>query len=364
MLTVALVLSGCGTPLVEEELDGLRALSGVVSSNRSGVARLRFDVLDDETSVLVTSEVEPPLEVFVRSLIDPQGEQVLSAEELLSEPFSKTNAVFVNAVNSLNWPVIEADRSLTPGRWELELGVVDEELSFTQSDVALDLLLKSDPDLESGRLDVALIYTDDLRDDDAVVAAVEGATDQWKSIYAAAGIELSFETFILDEVELLPPAFGEEPRIVDVAASTPARTVNVLISDLIDVPDKDILGIAGDIPGPLVPTRRSAIQISMAFAAGLDGSYDELDIRTLAETMAHETAHFLGLFHPVERNGWSRWDVLEDTPQCGGETPCRRQLGNNLMFPFPLCTTDTYCVEQSEITPDQAAVIQRYVGTH
>jgi Metallo-peptidase family M12 len=69
-----------------------------------------------------------------------------------------------------------------------------------------------------------------------------------------------------------------------------------------------ILGEASGIPGNIVPgTNESGVAISMAdFPNGLDG---------IAATWAHETGHWLGLFHTTEANGRS-FDPLPDTPQC------------------------------------------------
>lgn len=70
-----------------------------------------------------------------------------------------------------------------------------------------------------------------------------------------------------------------------------------------------ILGISGGIPGPplLQGTHRSGVAISLT----QDGLPPGV---TAATTMAHETGHFLGLFHTSEQSFTGIHDPLPDTP--------------------------------------------------
>ena len=354
---------GCQSTLVDAgEVDGARYLYGTVGARGNGLARVTIEVEEGEDALLVSSRpVEPPFEVFVRRLTDPNGVNVLLASDLTGIQFSKTNAVFVDAVSTLNWPVSDADAALVPGTYELEIGVVDDTLNFASQAVDIDVLLKSDEDFATGALAVSVVYTDGLEEDDSVVDAVDDALAQWQALYAQAGIDVQFDVVVVDESGLLPPAFGLEERYVEFSEATPARTVTLVLSETIAIDDLEVLGIAGDIPAPLIPTTRSAVQISLAMAAGPDGSFDDLDTRILAETMAHETAHYLGLFHPVEREAWRQWDILEDTSQCRNESACVERLGGNLMFPYPVCNLRT-CTPQNELSANQVSVLNRAVA--
>lgn len=70
-----------------------------------------------------------------------------------------------------------------------------------------------------------------------------------------------------------------------------------------------ILGIAGGIPGPpgVHGTTHSGVAVTMA-------GYERAPTR-LAQTMAHEGGHFMGLFHTTEAEG-TAFDPLPDTPEC------------------------------------------------
>ncbi len=359
--TLALLVA-CGPDLTEVLDGGRRHLYGTVRASPSGTAKVKVQVHPGESAMLVTAEVPRPWAVHVRSLRDPSGVEVFQAFEFNASDHNKTNGGFVASTATLNWPVLEADPGLAPGKWELELGVVDEALQFTQQDVELDVLLKGDLDLGAGRIQVAVVFTGGAEDDLELREAVRDAKEIWTELYATVGMEVSFgddRGFAVPDVG--PPAFGDEAAYREIATQTGVPYVNLVISpEITGTGLEQIFGIAGDIPGPLVPTPRSGVQISATLAAGPDGRFSAEDTRLLAETMAHETMHFLGLFHPVEAS-YDAWDVLDDTPECSDESGCIDELGSNLMFPFPVCSVAS-CVPQDDITPLQAAVAQRYTG--
>lgn len=101
------------------------------------------------------------------------------------------------------------------------------------------------------------------------------------------------------------------------------------------------LGFSGGIPGPAFTpgTRHSGVAVS---TLGSPAILSDDHARGLGRTMAHEAAHFLGLFHTTEING-QRHDPLSDTPECpkGNDanndglvaaSECSNFDGHNLMF--------------------------------
>ena len=119
-----------------------------------------------------------------------------------------------------------------------------------------------------------------------------------------------------------------------------------------------ILGESGGIPGtPIRGTTSSGLAVTTAnFPLGLDD---------IALTAAHETSHWLGLFHTTEARGNS-FDPLPDTPQCpvvpydtnldGIMEPqeCVTQDATNLMF-----WTSVATIPASILTPNQGFVMLR-----
>lgn len=70
-----------------------------------------------------------------------------------------------------------------------------------------------------------------------------------------------------------------------------------------------ILGLAGGPPGvaSVGGTSKSGVVVSVANAAAAP--------EQVSLIMAHEGGHFVGLFHPTEKDG-ARFDPLDDTPEC------------------------------------------------
>jgi len=353
------VASGCGSGWTEETADGLRHLSQDFTSTSSGTVRFDVPVEEGEDALLLTARVDSPLRTHVRSFADPDDALLFEATEFNDSPYSKTNAGFIAETVTLNWPILGEDSDLVDGRYTVELGIVDEDKQFAEGSVSVDVFLKSDTAFDDGALDVAIVYTADLDDDDDIREAVEDAKVIWADLYDSMGIEVAFEGFTVDAAELHPPALGTETAYIAIDETTPLRAVNLVLSpEILDFPS--VFGIAGDIPGPLVATERSAVQISTSLASGVDGRFTEEEVRLFSETMAHEVGHYLGLFHPVELS-YDAWDVIDDTPECDSQGQCENQLGDNLMFPYPICSVFS-CTAQTEITDHQAEVAGRYTA--
>ena len=82
----------------------------------------------------------------------------------------------------------------------------------------------------------------------------------------------------------------------------------------------------------------------------------------MAETMAHEVGHYLGLFHPVEfdlNTGlFVEGDVHGDTGTCTTFAQCSAN-GTDQLLMFP---TALPSVTQQTISGEQSASMHRWVG--
>jgi hypothetical protein len=126
-----------------------------------------------------------------------------------------------------------------------------------------------------------------------------------------------------------------------------------LVQEITSSSGGTILGLSAGPPGlPTVSgTSKSGMVVTMA-----DLHDDPLAV---ARIIAHEGAHFLGLFHTTEKDG-TRHDPLDDTPECstnddansnGTLEPSECPDGDNLMF---WGQSDT-----SELSDDQSWVLRR-----
>ncbi|MBW2257444.1 MAG: hypothetical protein JRI25_22990 [Deltaproteobacteria bacterium] len=193
------------------------------------------------------------------------------------------------------------------------MGVVDLELQYVADiEVDLDVVLKQDPDLGSGRLEVDLVYAGTADGDTELKRAMEQAIGVWRDLYDQIGIALSVaERGWESDGDIAAPGFGSGELYEAISDSAPLGSVVVVVVDEFE-DGEGIYGVAGGIPGPLVGSERSVVAVNAITNSGPDLVFSEEEERLLGETMAHEVLHYLGLFHPVEPD-WAQWDALEDT---------------------------------------------------
>ena len=358
--TVALFFAlGCTGP-IEGETDGLRTLSASATTNNDGLATVSFDV-DGEDAMLLTVQPDDPNLAYFSKLTDPNGTVVFDAESLWQDSRSVSGGAYPDSVVSLNWPALPGADPLQTGRWTAEIGVVDTDYYYVGgAGVTFDGELKVDGTFASGELDADVIYTGQTGSDPEIVAAIEDAVEYWKDLYAQIGLDLVVEYWDYPDLDsIAKPGYGNAADYVSMADMTPFRAVNVVITEEIEN-GSGLFGIAGGIPGPLVSTGNSGVAVSSTMHSGPDLRFDDGEIGVLGETLAHETGHFLGLFHPVEAT-YDLWDSLDDTPECSTENGCIEALGQNLMYPYPICDQSS-CWPQDELTDDQGDVANQYTA--
>ena len=204
-----------------------------------------------------------------------------------------------------------------------------------------------------------------IEGNDDLVRGTEAAVARWQTIYGDIGIDLDVTLQVWNGPSTLaPPAIGDGDSWLSLAQGKDLRTINVVMAPFVEG-GRGVYGVAGSIPGALRATDRSGVLINASEALGVDGVLSAADERLLSETLAHEVGHYLGLYHPVE-SSYALWDSLEDTDQCTSASSCANILGDNMMFPSPVCEsepcTPENLVSQTMITHDQAAVAHRYTG--
>lgn len=358
-LTLSL-LAGCGTPWIETIDGNWRRLATTARSGSAGSLRVTVDPGPVETSMLVTIEPEDPaIDAHVRTL-QIGGSVPFRADTEVNSDRAKTNAGYIGHVVTMNWPVLELDGPLQPVTHKLGIGLVDTGLAYTKGTARVSVLLKADPDTTRGRLGVNVVFAGATAQDGGLVRATEEAVEIWRQIYVGVGIELDVTWFdFAGPGALQVPGQGDAEIYHEIADSTGFGGVNLVIAEDI-VGFSDLFGFAGGIPGPLVPTELSAVVVSAAMAGGTDGQFNPREVQLLAETMAHEVGHSLGLYHPVETT-FTSWDALDDTPECDAEFACKQALGTNLMYPTPVCD-GVGCLLQIDLSEEQGGVANRYTG--
>jgi hypothetical protein len=357
------LLGACrGPELIEGHLGSYRSLETVAETDRQG--RLTLDIVPDEgeNALLATAVPDDPRRLTLVQSFAIDGEVVYDSEAETPSDRRRTNAGFASETATLNWPITPDDLALAPGRRHvLELGLVDADLAYVQGMLDVQILLGTDPDLAEGTLVVDLVTYGVLADDATLTAATDAAVEVWKAIYADIGIALDIRPRVLTGEPLGPPtdpAMAEQWRAL--SASGPPDAVHLVLSPDDVAGPAGVVGVAGDIPGALVPSPRSGIRMLPERICGVDGACDPAEVQTYGELLAHEVGHYLGLFHPTE-DTWDRWDAHTDTAECGSRTACEATLGTNVMFPYVVCR-GADCPAQSDLTPQQVGSLHAYTG--
>lgn len=328
-----------------------------ISDSQSTVT-VEIEVTSQVDAFMVTAQAGSGLVGFER-LRDPSGNVVLDWEDWSGASESLTWAIYEDRVNTLNWPVRTEDGPLAEGTWVAEITTTDFNLNYVpDTPVTVDIrrrAAKSDTDT----LQVRIVYARGLAEDDVVVQAVEGAVERWRTVWAEQGLTLdeSYESSDLDPSLGFAYTGSDQVRAVSAAESEPH--IILVVGD--QYPDGlDTFGVSAGLPGPLAATRSSYVTVSWMAHAGANLTFADWEVRMMGETMAHECGHYLGLFHPVETS-LDGWDALGDTPQCRTYDDCERQMGDNNMYPYPICSGAT-CFAQGVLTDDQAGVMTGWTG--
>lgn len=326
-----------------------------VETNDSGIAELDFRLNEGTNKFTITATTEDLQQIQLLNLSDGRGENYLNpgGEFLTLSQLQSTGVAIATAPSRRIDPALDSSqgffaRTLIPG---VGAGNI---VRFTVSS-------KSDSDLNSGSLSVRILKVNSIANDPENAGSIEAAIQRFRDIYqSGAGVSLRLSENSIEGPNILPCPF--EGANFYLENSTGTSSINLYLGSDVSDANTEILGIAGGIPGAPIATRRSAVVVSLVLAAGPNGVFEEEEIRILGETMAHESGHFLGLFHPVELESPDQVDPLPDTPGCSATTECFSipELAMNLMFPAPVADGSGGFLPQNQLSNEQRGVINRH----
>ncbi len=345
---------------ISEVAPGTSTFSG--TSGRDGTLQIPIRIEEDDSVVQVNAIRPDGGLISTEYLYDTDGTALLDWELWYESDDSLTDAIYVyDNLTTLNWPVRAEDGLLKKGDYILSVGTVNKNYNY-QGNIPVEatIMQRQELDPAKGTLKVVVAYATGLDQDPIVSTAIEAGVERWKELFGAIGVSLEVRYTTIDVDPALPSSSVGMEAYKTFYAGVEEKEVVVVVGDRID-DDRWLYGEAGGIPGALVASNRSIVAVSWLTCAGADGEFSASDQEGLAETMAHEVGHYLGLYHPVE-DGYEYWDALSDTPACQSQSACEEKLGTNLMFPYPICETQTRCTRQEKLTEQQGGVLNLFLG--
>lgn len=299
--------------------------------------------------------------VAVDRILDPSGQVVMDYRDFPAPRLLSQGLLALGASTSFNWPIRLEDEELTSGYWTVEVAAIDDDQHYISGlPLVVHTQFKSDENLGRGRIRARVLYDEETSSDALTKAATEQAMSTWQAIFRSMGltVDVTYEETTLAFDLDLP---GDDTFAYEALdGEGEAEVITILVGHYIGG-GLDKLGITGAIPGAIAESPKGVVLISWLALAGKDAEFDSFEIGLFGETVAHEVGHYLGLFHPVEED-WVNWDYVSDTQECADLQGCEDILGENLMFPYPVCDGIT-CVPQRELTAGQQGLIHGYTGT-
>jgi len=317
---------------------------GTVTTDNTGRSEfLSITVPEDAVSFSINVVGSPGVFFAVDALRDPNDKQIVF-EDWYSSPLNgKQPSVCVICMNRIasgerahsilvpNTPAVE----LVPGVYSFRIyafmqggSVFQPEFSPAVGQAEVSAVIKRSPTgpPKFGVINMNLHFTGagGFNASNAPTnSRLKSALKTFATIYASAGIGIGKLTYRdIDEsyqvVDGFSGAGNDFETIAKLTAGNPPGINLIFVRELIAASGPGfgiILGISGGIPGPtgIQGTGRSAVFISTESPEGPGASENDL----IGATMAHETGHFLGLFHSSELGFGTQQlhDHLVDTPE-------------------------------------------------
>jgi hypothetical protein len=329
---------------------------GTANSGPDGIASFTVDIRQGDNGFSVFATAGDL--VSIEQVRDPSGNIATRWEDWYYDPIDLTDAFYPYYQNVMfTWPMRAEDGELEPGDWTVEVASTNANWDYKANvDVTASARIRSDGDPDNGIVRVVLVFAEGVEEEPGVREAVDGAIARWREVWGPAGLTLELREVNSSFDAQLEPPWDPATDTSGAAALAEDGEVVVFLGELLNG-NRTWYGVSGGIPGPLEVTDRSATLVSWLAHAGINAEFDADEIGLFGETLAHEVGHYVGLQHPVQSD-YSRWDALGDTPECTNATTCESQLGENLMFPYSICSGGS-CVDTYIITNDQLGEMQR-----
>lgn len=290
------------------------------------------------------------------SLSDPSGRDVTATSTAVSAQENQEGSP-----STVNYPYLTG--SVPAGSYSAVYRLANISGGATQ-DVSLTVLSKSDSDSTNGTIKLNFVLVGPANSSQ-IQSDLDQAVSILEVIFARAGISIDSKWYSFDGPATLPDPRSGTSFYATISEAIRTDAVNVVFGSTVQgLQSPDFrFGRPGAIPGPAVPSTRSAIAISISALTGSDGRFNQNsdrrnrgstednitlvsdnEFRLAAEEIGRLVGNYLGLENIVQISGGriTDTDQLSDTDSCLNLTSCREndKVRSNLMFPEILVKTE------------------------
>ena len=355
-------------------------------SDEAGNFQVNFNLSQNIAAFQIITKANSE-EIGVVSVISPSGEVIFDADTYYSD-YQTDGKQFQKNVNTFNFPVTPTSSNLKEGAYT----VTYKLRSGKNKDVSSTLITKSDSNKSSGVLTLNIIFMGSVANSTEIIKDIKKALDSYSiPTINKAGIAVNVNYFSFpNSVSILPDPTSGDSLYESISSSLPSGINLFMGADVQNLnKDKGHSGISASVPGPVLPTSKSAIAFSLNKAVGDDGEFngrgyndvdndekdeDEGDERRLfSDSISHEVFHYLGLRNSVEfRGNVVTWGDGLNSEKCVDKNRCEdiKNARENVMYPYPIRHTansddyNYYWFVRNIVSSDQRMVANKWVGVN
>lgn len=260
----------------------------------------------------------------------------------------------------------------TPGPWTVSVSRLG---LFNSSAPLTAVVLRGNGPPESGRISFNFHFvgvTGITAKSAATNLFMQSVINKVRNVFAEAYLDLGEVRFYdinssdaerLSVINTIYGANSEFAELMELSKGDPHGIDIFLVDEILgNKSGFSLLGLSGGIPGPAIAhgLASSGVVIALGFYfPQVNKGFKDQQVRQLGQTIAHETGHYLGLFHTSEGRG-TKHDPLSDTQKClpkndkNGDgylfgSECTGKGAENLMFWAASAAAEQITLEQRSI---------------
>lgn len=346
-----------------------------------------FNLGENVSAFQLITKVEGE-EIGATRVISPSGEIIFNGDTYYSN-YQTDGKQFDKNINTFNFPVSTTSSNLEAGTYTVNFKIKSKKSGVSTSS---SLVIKSDTNKSNGVVNLNVIFMGSVANSEELIKHITNALDSYSIVTLnRAGIVANVNYYSYPKMpSILPDPRAGDAIYESVANAVPSGINLFMGADIENFSASDgHSGVSASVPGPVLPTKKSAIAFSINKAVGRDGEFngrgnsgvdndeketDEGDeVRLFSDSISHEIFHYLGLRNSVEFIvNTVAWGDGLNSEKCVEKSRCEdiKNARENVMYPYPIkhqantYNRNYYWFVRNIVSSDQRMVANKWVGVN